>query len=70
LGRKELRELRAILHNAARHGLASQNRNGHPNFFAYLQGRVALASMVDPVCGTKLKRKLAEIREASGDGSA
>ncbi|HEY3325081.1 MAG TPA: reverse transcriptase domain-containing protein [Planctomycetota bacterium] len=48
LSRKELRTLRAILHNAARHGLASQNRENHPDFAAYLAGRVGFACMVDP----------------------
>jgi len=48
LPRKELKQLRAILHNAARHGLASQNRDHHPDFVAYLRGRVAFACMVDP----------------------
>ena len=48
LSRKELRILRAILHNAAKHGLESQNRTGHPNFAAYLKGRVGLACMIDP----------------------
>lgn len=48
LRRRELRQLRAILHNAARHGLAEQNRAGHPDFSAYLRGRVAYACMADP----------------------
>lgn len=46
--RRYVRELRAILHNAARHGLASQNREGHPHFEAYLRGRIEFVSMVDP----------------------
>jgi retron-type reverse transcriptase len=48
VSRAELRLLRAVLHNAARFGLASQNREGHPHFAAYLRGRVAFVTMVDP----------------------
>lgn len=48
IGRAELRTLRAILHNAAKHGLTSQNREAHPDFPAYLRGRVAWATSVDP----------------------
>ena len=42
------RTLRAILHNAAKHGLESQNREQRPNFAAYLKGKVEYACMVDP----------------------
>jgi len=43
-----LRALHAIPHNAARFGLASQNRAGLPDFAAHLRGRVEFACMVDP----------------------
>jgi retron-type reverse transcriptase len=46
--RQELRELRAVLHNAAVHGLEPQNRAGRPDFAAYLRGRVEFVCMVDP----------------------
>src|SRR5262249_60349452 len=39
VSRKEVRLLRAMLHNAARDGLEAQNRDGRPNFAAYLRGR-------------------------------
>ncbi|HYE18850.1 MAG TPA: reverse transcriptase family protein [Tepidisphaeraceae bacterium] len=58
LGRDEARELRATLHNAAKHGLESQNREKRPNFAAYLRGRVAFASMVDPVRAPQWQSKL------------
>lgn len=61
LARKELRELRAILHNALIHGLASQNRANHPAFVESLRGRVAFACMVDPVRGGRLKASLARV---------
>jgi hypothetical protein len=64
LGRNELRALRAMLHNAERHGLESQNRDGRPNFYAYLQGRVALANMIDPQRGAKLKAALRRVKRA------
>ncbi len=58
VARAEVRELRAILHNAARHGLASQNRAQHPNFGAYLRGRVAFVTMVDPSKAPALRAAL------------
>ncbi|MEM9195087.1 MAG: reverse transcriptase domain-containing protein [Myxococcota bacterium] len=58
LSRKERRRLRALLHNVARHGLASQNRNGHPNFPAYLRGHVAYAMAVDPDRAADWKARL------------
>jgi RNA-directed DNA polymerase len=48
VSRDELRRLRAVLHNAARFGLESQNREGRPDFAAHLRGRVGFACMVDP----------------------
>jgi RNA-directed DNA polymerase len=59
--REELRELRAILHNAMRQGLEAQNRKSHPRFIEHLQGRVAYVAMVDPVRGEKLKQALARV---------
>jgi retron-type reverse transcriptase len=53
--RDEWRELRAILHNAKKHGLESQNRAQHPHFAAYLRGRIAWVHMVDPARAAKLK---------------
>jgi RNA-directed DNA polymerase len=63
VAREEVRELRAILHNAARHGVESQNRAKHPNFVGYLQGRVAFAAMVDPQRGAKLQAALDRLLE-------
>ncbi|WP_394839084.1 reverse transcriptase family protein [Pendulispora rubella] len=58
VARDELRKLRAILHNAGKHGLMSQNRENHPNFAAYLRGRVAFVRMVDPSKGPMLSAAL------------
>jgi len=63
--RSELRELRAILHNAARHGLASQNRDNHPDFAAHLRGRVAYVSMIDPSRGEALRAALERVLSAA-----
>ncbi len=57
--RRYVRELRAILHNAARLGLASQNRAQHPHFEAYLRGRVEFVCMVDPSKRPGLEASLA-----------
>lgn len=58
VARDEVRVLRAILHNAAKHGMASQNREGHPNFEAHLRGRVAYVTMVDPTKAEALREAL------------
>jgi retron-type reverse transcriptase len=56
--REEIRKLRAILHNAARSGLAEQNRENVPDFAAHLRGRVAFVEMVDKERGEKLRAAL------------
>ena len=48
VSRREIRTLRAILHNAKKHGLASQNRANHPHFESQLRGRIAFVEMVNP----------------------
>ena len=50
--------LRAILHNAARTGLAAQNHAGHPAFAEHLIGRVAWLSHAHPTRSAKLARLL------------
>jgi hypothetical protein len=59
ISRQELRTLRAILHNAARLGLDSQNREGRTDFAAHLRGRVEFACMVDPARAPGLRAALA-----------
>ncbi|OGQ87915.1 MAG: hypothetical protein A2289_22680 [Deltaproteobacteria bacterium RIFOXYA12_FULL_58_15] len=58
VSREQRRELRAILHNAAKSGLESQNREGRSNFASYLRGRVAYLSMVEPERAALLKATL------------
>ncbi len=59
--REELRRLRAILHGAAKTGLAAQNREGHPHFEAWLRGKIAYVTMVDRAKGAALAEKLAKV---------
>ncbi|GIM93071.1 reverse transcriptase family protein [Paractinoplanes toevensis] len=56
--REDYDRLRAILHNAATHGLAAANRDGHPDFAAHLAGRVAWMSHRHPSRAAKLHRLL------------
>jgi hypothetical protein len=58
LPRGERDRLRAILHNVARFGLASQNREGRPDFRRHLEGRVAWAASLNPGAGNRLRRLL------------
>ena len=57
--RAEREQLEAILCNAVRHGMTSQNRAGHPNFLEYLRGRVSWVEQVRPEHALKLRRLLA-----------
>jgi len=54
LKRETLRKLRAILHDATKNGLDAANRDGRPNFRAWLHGMIAYVHMVRPDVGTKL----------------
>lgn len=54
--RDEYDRLKAILHNAKRHGAATQNRNDHADFAAHLRGRIAHLAMLNPARGEKLMR--------------
>lgn len=52
--REQYDRLRAVLHNAARDGLAAANRDGHADFAAYLTGRVAWVEHRHPARDAKL----------------
>ncbi len=56
--RRYRRELRAILHNAQRSGLESQNRCGHRTFREHLQGRIAYIEAAQPQHARKLRASL------------
>jgi len=46
--RRDVRRLRAILHNSRKHGLASQNRADDPHFEARIRGQIAFIRMLNP----------------------
>ena len=47
IARDEYDKLKATLTNCVRHGPASQNREGHPDFRAYLAGKISYVKMVN-----------------------
>lgn len=53
--RADFDELRAILHNCARSGPASQNRRSLPDFRAHLMGRIAFVGQLNPDRGERLR---------------
>lgn len=55
VSRDTIREIRAILHNAKRTGLAAQNRHAHPHFESWLAGMIGWIEMVNPQQGGKLR---------------
>jgi retron-type reverse transcriptase len=63
--RKDRRRFRAILHNCAKHGVASQAK-GHEDFPAYLAGYAAYVHMVDPKLG---KQYLDEVSRLLGEAA-
>ena len=56
--RDEVRRIRAILHRAAREGLQAQNREGHPNFRAWLYGRIGWIGQSRPELGQQFLQQL------------
>ena len=62
LGRRDLERLEAILTNCVRFGPQSQNRAGHADFRAHLEGRVGFVAMIDPLKGQKFKEPLKAIQ--------
>jgi hypothetical protein len=59
--RAEYEQLKAILHNAARHGPQSQNRNGIADFQSHLRGRISWVASLNPARGAKLQQRFAAI---------
>ena len=64
IARDQIDQLRAILTNCARHGLASQNRDLYPDFGAHLQGRIAFVESINAARGRKLRQLWNGIRAA------
>ena len=55
VAREDYDRLRALLHNAARHGPASQNHEGHPHFRSHVLGRISWVASLHPERGAKLR---------------
>lgn len=53
--REDYDRLRALLHNAAVHGPASQNRELHPHFRSHVLGRISWVESLNPERGRKLR---------------
>jgi hypothetical protein len=60
--RRDVDRLRAILHNCARHGPASQNRDDHADFRAHLRGRIAWVASLDPAKCARLQALFDQVR--------
>jgi RNA-directed DNA polymerase len=61
VSRREYDLLKAILHDAARHGPEAANRSGHPHFRAHLLGRIAWVEQLNPPRGRRLRERFAAI---------
>lgn len=55
IDRREFDRLKAVLTNCVRHGPDSQNREGHPEFAAYLEGKLAWVRFIHPEKEAKLR---------------
>jgi len=61
IARSEFDRLKAILTNCAGLGPAIQNRDDHPDFRAYLEGRVGFFESINPQKTTRLRNILKQI---------
>lgn len=61
--RRVTRRLRAMLHQAAKTGLAAQNREKRRNFKHWLGGMIAYVQMVNPEKGRRLREQFAQVAE-------
>lgn len=57
------RKVRAILHNAMKTGLEAQNRNGYPDFRAYLHGLIGYIHEANPTHARELLEMLRSIHD-------
>jgi len=60
--RKDYDQLKAILHNAVRHGPDSQNRTKHPDFRSHLLGRINYVAQFNPQRAAKLRADFSVIQ--------
>lgn len=56
LRRDDYDRIKAVLHNCARSGPATQNREGHSDFRAHLKGRIGYVKQVNAARAAKLQR--------------
>ncbi len=61
IARADFDRLKAILTRCVRHGPAGENRAGHRDFRAWLQGSIAWCASVNPARASKLERQYARI---------
>lgn len=59
--RSDFDRLRAVLHQCALHGPASQNREGHVDFRAHVRGKLDWATQLNPVKARRLHALWAQI---------
>jgi RNA-directed DNA polymerase len=59
--RRDFDRLKAILTNCLRLGPESQNRAGHTDFRAHLEGRVGFVESINPARGKRLRAILDRI---------
>jgi hypothetical protein len=70
VARREYDLLKATLHDAARRGPATANREGRPEFRAHLLGRIAWVESLNPARGARLRRRFAQIDWSEKGGKA
>lgn len=66
LNRQTLRAFRALLHDAEQNGLQAANRQGHPNFWQYIQGYTCYVQMVRPELGARFAAQVERIGQKYG----
>ena len=70
IGRNDFDQLKAILFNCARHGPASQNREGIENFKQHLEGRINWVAQVNPSRAKKLSALMQQIDWGDAEASS
>ncbi|MCC7508092.1 MAG: RNA-directed DNA polymerase [Planctomycetes bacterium] len=62
VSRRDYDRLKAILHNCVKRGPHGENRDNHPDFRGWLQGKIAHISHIGPERGRKLMALFQQIR--------
>lgn len=69
VSRASFDRLKAILHNCAKYGPGSQNRDELPSFHAHLAGRIAHVESINPGRGRKLRAIFESVDWTAADAS-